>query len=200
MTNHRQSAGTLPTIWWTSGDLVHIADVSDFFFYDFFLKRQLSVTCPWHLPWLPLIHCRRPANSRLLASTSLCTHWLIIDLSQITRLLLHNVSFSNSDFSSVLCGYNRPGDSNNTLAYKWHINVWSLIVRSYNYQLIADQRILPPLWCRFYVTAREIDPRSPPTNTDVGLTLFTTKWQKKNWELPTCQRRQFLSDFNLSYC
>ena len=95
VTNRRQSTLTLPTIWRTSADFLHIADVSDPDIFRLFLRRQLLETCSWHLAWLPSMHCRCPASSRPMACISWCTHRLTVDLSQITRRLLHAVSLGS---------------------------------------------------------------------------------------------------------
>ena len=93
VTNCRRSAGTLPTIYGLRPNLYTsptFRTVSSTFSPSSTIG-DLSLT----FRLLPSMHCRPLANSRPMASKSWCTHQLIIDLSQITRRQLHDVSLSS---------------------------------------------------------------------------------------------------------
>ena len=66
-------------------------------FYWLFLHCQLSDTCCWYLTGFPSMHCRRTARPIKGWWHAYCgvPKRLIIDLSQITRWQIHEVSLSS---------------------------------------------------------------------------------------------------------
>ena len=154
-----------------------------------FLRRKLSATCRRHLAGLLSMHNRRLAIFRSMAYISWCTSRIIVEFSQITCRLFHDVSLSSrlliptSAVFSVATIGRAPAITRRRISGISTLYHRSKEIAAAGVSLLCDR----------------LRNRSPPTNTDVGLPLCTTD-RPNNWESPTCRCRRFLCDFSLSWC
>ena len=119
------------------------------------------------------MHCRRSVKSRTMECISWCTNrlinwfhadgWLADYFTTSLRIVECRQLIPTSAVFSMATIGRAPATTRRR--YQWHINVWTLLVRSCKWWLIADQKKLPPLKRRVYVTARQIDPhQQTPTS------------------------------------